>query len=215
MPPLVPPYAPPTRPPMPPPADPPSYPPPPFTPFCVTDMDLYLVLDESGGMAEYRDEVVAFAVDITNAFQLSATSAQVAAIAFSDSARILSDLTYERTAFDAALTSYDPSGDSRGISLGLQEALSLSTGPTSRPDANQVVLLLTDGSQSTSLGGDREAISVATSLKTAGVTIIAAGLGLYCDTLSDIMSSCSEPLPWHSTIDRTDPGCPVLVLTQG
>ncbi|KAL1520830.1 hypothetical protein AB1Y20_022392 [Prymnesium parvum] len=177
--------------PSPPPPRPPLATPPGAPPPCASAIDLVLVLDASGSMWPYEADAKSFALAIVRQFTLQAGAAQVGIVEFASSSNTLSPLSYDFSSVATAIDNYN-TGGTTNIGAGLQLAQSMLEGPDGRASlgVQQMILLLTDGEQSSSYGGAASAIATAASVKGAGTVLVAVGFGgSDVRTLNSIASS--------------------------
>ena len=172
---------------------PPSPPPaPPLAPSCSTQVDLAFVVDRSGSMLAFYQQALAMVRELILNFAVDESLARVALVGFNDYAETQCALTGNST---EVLRSLDNSLE-RGvfgftnISDGFRAGLAELRGPRARPGAAlQLLLLLTDGTQSPSFGGDEAAIASAELVKAEGVEVFALGFGGASPTSLDSMAT--------------------------
>ena len=126
-------------------------------PTCYVKMDLVVVLDESGSMRPYAADAVSLTESLIPQFAMADSWTRMGVIEFNHRARVTAPFTTDSETVQRGLASYRPGGGT-GISEGLKAAERLLS-TTNRSDALQVILLFTDGVQSSYLGGDRVAIT--------------------------------------------------------
>lgn len=121
----------------------------------------------------------------------SAIGVQVGVVKFHSGADTLSPLSDDANVVNAAIRTYNADGQTN-IGAGLLQAQSLLQ--RGRPtNAQQLIILLTDGEQSSQYGGDNAAINAAASVKLRGTRIIAVGFGgADPHTLASMASTPSE-----------------------
>ena len=116
-----------------------AHPPPPSAPTCLAATDVILVVDESGSMYSYADQVREFATSIVGQFALGdgpSAGARIAVVAFASSVDILSPLTSSGQSLDAAIATYSPAGQT-GISAALEASQAmLEAAAQERPGAH-------------------------------------------------------------------------------
>lgn len=148
--------------------------------------DVVLVMDSSGSMAEpaaageARSKLDA-AREAAAAFldALALPTDRAAVVGFEGAARLLAPLSGDRTALDAALAGLEPHPGTR-IDLGLTAAgAALDSG--ARPEAQQVVVLLTDGLQNQEAAPDAAVVAAAADLRAGGALVFAIALGDQVD----------------------------------
>ena len=167
-------------------------------------VDLVLVLDRSGSMMGELNAVRGFATSIVDQLDLSAnTSSTVSIIDFSSTARALLTTSSDRTAIDTAINEdYGPAlGEtsiSSGLSVGRDALMALNSSTSS---GGRVLMLLTDGEQTTYFGGAEAAIDAATAVKADGITIFAIGFGDA--TASTLDAIATPPASQHSYLEQT------------
>ena len=83
------------------PSPPPS---PPFAPACTSSaLDLVLVLDHSGSMLAFQDQVLEFARELVFQFELAPAAARVGLVDFEETAQLLANLSTHAEPLMAAL----------------------------------------------------------------------------------------------------------------
>jgi uncharacterized protein YegL len=152
-----------------------------------------LVIDCSGSMRAWMDQVKQFAREMALSFQLGGgtNGTQVGVVRFADSATVLSDLTGNEGNATEAINALQDDLGSTNISDGLRAAQRLLEGNGVRAGVPRVVMVLTDGKQSDSFGGDAHAIATSDSLKASGITVFAIGFGVALE--ATINALASEP----------------------
>ncbi len=150
-------------------------------------LDIVLVLDSStsmqqstGGSLTKLEAARLAAREFIGRLTLSRERDLVALVAFNREARILSPLSADRTALEAALAAMDSREGTR-IDLGLATAAeALAAGD--RAQAKGVVILLTDGLQNNpAKPGNEDVLTAATDLRARGALIYSIGLGQDID----------------------------------
>lgn len=147
--------------------------------LCVPDrvlVDALLVLDTSSSM-EGEQIVAAKGAAIAFIEVMDLPDDQVGIVAFAESSRVVSPLTGNEAALRAAIAAMTLSRGTR-IDRGLEEAQNLFRATTARPGASRVLVLLTDGLQSTD---PARPIALSESLRTEGVDVFVVGLGTDVD----------------------------------
>ncbi|MFN2251965.1 MAG: vWA domain-containing protein, partial [Anaerolineae bacterium] len=120
---------------------------------------------------------------------------QLAVVAFSDLAELLSDLGGDRSALRRAIDGL-PSRRGTRIDAGLAEARRVLTGPRHRPENTSAVLLITDGVPTRS--SEDDVLAEARRLHAAGITVFAVGLG--ADVKGDLLVQlASDPDSYYET----------------
>lgn len=163
-----------------------------YLPFAMVDRctpqtrlsDVVLVLDSSSSMEfptqaggpKKREAMVAAASSFLDLLGLP--SEHVALVQFNDDALLLTDLTGDRRVARAALARLKSKAGTR-IDSGLILARQVLAGPARRPEAQGVVVLLTDGRPTTSRPA--EVLLAADRLKAMGVLVFTIGLGSDVD----------------------------------
>eukprot|EP00966_Prymnesium_polylepis_P098808 2288179-Prymnesium_polylepis.1 len=117
---------------------------PPHGPRCTAVLDLVLVLDKSGSMSPYEEQVESFANYVLSQFLLGSAAARVAIVFFSSSGTLETDLDADRAASQAAINSYRAGGLTH-ISAGLERAVEVLQSDSARDNAQPVIFLLSDG----------------------------------------------------------------------
>ena len=151
-------------------------------------MDLVLVVDSSGSIRQQNDpsvqgntndpndnwqRMMTFLWDLT--WQFNQASLRVGIIKYSSSAEIITPLTDPTTArnrIDLMRGSYD--GGFTNTALGLRQALNVLQGSGNRPEAHDVVILLTDGLPTVNVGDVEYA---ARDVRNTGAFIGLVGIG--------------------------------------
>lgn len=183
-------------PPSPPPAPPtpPSAPPP-----CSSEVDVVMVIDNSGSVGAQRPEVLNFARQVVGAFTMGATAAQIAYVEFEDTTVTHAALTPNLATILTAIDNAPPVGSQTFLSGGIDLGQSVVTGVGARAGVPKVMILLSDGVQTVG-GNDNTAISSATVAKNAGTKILAVGFGsVSMVTLVTIASSPSSEYARYET----------------
>ena len=163
-----------------------------FLPFAMVDRctpqtrlsDIVLVLDSSSSMEfpthqggpKKREAMVAAASAFLDLLGLP--SERVALVQFHNEAKLLTDLTGDRQVARAALGRLTGKAGTR-IDSGLELARQVLAGPARRPEAQGVVVLLTDGRPTTSRPA--EVLLAADRLKAMNVIVFTIGLGSDVD----------------------------------
>ena len=184
----------------PPPPPSPSPPPPSSQGACETRIELVLVVDQSGSMQRFTNQVKALMVSIRDQFVLSDVFARIGIIYFASGATTRLRLTTSILSVNQAIASYRPGGGTR-ISAGLDTARSLLQSGARRQNVQHVVLLITDGKQNAQFGGDRAAIAAGVRLRqSTRATVIAVGFaGADRRTLNAIASPPAAQNAWYSS----------------
>ena len=176
-----------------PPSPPPSPPSPPMLPPpCDAQVDIALVLDNSGSVGAQRPRVIDFARQVVAAFTMGSASAQIAYVEFEATVVTHSGLTPSLTTITTALDNAPAIGGGTYLSGGIDAGQAAVTGAGARTGVPKVIILMSDGVQTVG-GDDNTAIGAATTAKTAGTTIIAVGFGdVSLVTLNSMASSPSS-----------------------
>lgn len=176
----------------------PSPPAPPLAPSCDATLELVLVIDCSGSMRAWMDQVRQFSYEVALSFAYtgatsSSTGTQVAVVRFANAASVLTDLTSSAATATSAISALEDDLGNTNISDGLRVAHELlTTGPNVRANvATRVVMVLTDGKQSKEYGGDAHAIAMSAALKASGINVFAVGFGQAVE--ATIQALASEP----------------------
>ena len=177
----------------PPPVSPPSPPAPPSAPPpCSGQVDLVMVLDNTGSVGGQRGAVLQFARQLVSEFTMGATAAQIGYIEFDTTVVTHSELTPSLTTILDKIDNAQVMGGQTCISCALERGQQILTGTGSRAGVPKVLVLLSDGIQTTG-NRDADAISAATTVKAAGTRIIAVGFGdASVTTLNAIATSPSS-----------------------
>ena len=154
-------------------------------------MELVLVLDVSGSMRGQTSSVVAFAQDVVDQFELSHSLTRVGVVEFSSSSSTLIGMSATASEVSTAISGLSSPGGWTDISSALARGARLiSAGGRPCVDEKCVMLLLTDGQQSSQYGGDSTAIASAGDVKAAGIKLFAVGFaGAQRSTLDAMASS--------------------------
>jgi Mg-chelatase subunit ChlD len=139
-------------------------------------VDLILVLDGSGSISDEVMSIREFARGIASQLELGLLSVQLGIIEFDSEATLLSPLTTDAAALELAIATYG-SGGTTNIGAGVEMAVQSLQGGLSRAGAAKIMLVLSDGQQSESSGGDKAAIRSANDAKAAGVRLFSIGFG--------------------------------------
>jgi Mg-chelatase subunit ChlD/sugar lactone lactonase YvrE len=162
-------------------------------------LDVALVVDRSGSM---KPEDISAAQNAVVSFlgELEPGAAQVALVAFSSDAEVLTPLTSDLQRVVRGVSGLSASGMTR-IDLALQAALAEMTGPGARDDVPRVVVLMTDGQPTTNDEGPTK--SAANALKGAGIQLYTIGLGEGIDDglLRELASSPDLYFQANSELD--------------
>jgi len=176
---------PPKPPPLPP--SPPSTPPP-----CDSQVDLTLVIDNSGSVGAQRPDVIDFARQVVRQFQMGSTAAQIAYVEFDDTVVTHVALTPSLSTILTALDNAPAIGGQTYLSGGIVQGQAVLTGTGARSGVPKVIVLISDGVQTVG-GDDNTAIAAATAAKNAGIKLIAVGFGdVSLVTLNALASSPSS-----------------------
>ena len=151
-------------------------PPPPRAPLCTGFMDLMLVLDASGSISSQVPAIREFGRSIVSQLEFGFSSAHMGIVEFESDATLLSPLTADAVALELAIANYQ-SGGATNIGAGIEMAVQSLQGESSRAGASKIMLVLSDGVQSESFGGDKAAIRSASEAKAAGVRLFSIGFG--------------------------------------
>ena len=110
-------------------------------------------------MRRFRADVRTFAKSILDQFSLQQSAVHVGVIGFDHSATIMSNLSYDRAALEAAVQAYDTTPGCNyctHINAGLIASQTMLTSMSARSGyAESMILLLTDGKQNRVHGGDQ------------------------------------------------------------
>lgn len=139
-------------------------------------LDVALAIDASASMTGAKLAAArAAAHDFVGLLKMPTD--QVAVIAFNQTARSLAPLTGDRATVDGAIDAIALAAGTR-IDAGLAQAAAELTGPTTRVEAQRVVVLLTDGRQD---ADPAAAMAAADAARAAGLRIFTIGLGADVD----------------------------------
>ena len=168
---------------------PPAAPPP-----CSAEIDLVMVLDNSGSVGAQRSDLISFARAVVGNFAMGDTAAQIAYVEFETTVATHSALTPSLANITAALDSAPGIGRQTFLSGGIDLGQSVVTGAGARAGVPKVMVLMSDGVQTVG-GDDNTAIAAAANAKAAGTKIIAVGFGdASLVTLSSIASDASDAM---------------------
>ncbi|MEZ3145311.1 VWA domain-containing protein [Halobaculum sp. MBLA0143] len=138
------------------------------------ELEVALVSDTSGSMADEIDDLIAAATDFVD--NLSVPD-EAAAISFSNGASLDQELTTDYQAVKDAIDLYDDGGGT-DMTAGIDTAeTELSTGTNATAGASKVMIVLSDGSPNDSSA----AASAAADARNAGVRIFTIALGTGAD----------------------------------
>lgn len=152
-----------------------------------TPLDIVLVVDRSGSMSGNAFASAIRGVE-TFAGIIDFSQHQVAVIFFSDQPYLIQPFTFEREQIRVAVAGQFANGATR-ISAALEEARAVSGGALARPDAEQVLVLMTDA-QAGDLSDEEATLQIAQEMRDAGVEIYTIGLGdVYQPVLTGVASS--------------------------
>ncbi len=162
---------------------------------CFPAVDVMLVIDRSGSMAEddkYVDARQACSNFVQN-LNFSPNADQAGLASFNSSATLNQTLTNNLQALDYAISSLPAASGDTSISLGVQTGQTELLSPRHNPQALPVLLLLTDGLP-TGSDTDSNALYTATQAKNAGTLVFTVGLGSDVDPvlLTEMASSPSD-----------------------
>ena len=145
------------------------------------------------------DGVRTFVRTLVSKFALGPSLTRVGVVEFSSGAKTLGSLSGNSASVHASIDSVSDAGGWTDISSGLEQGQDLLRGGRGgRACGNNgcVMILLTDGVQSSRYGGDVAAIASAAQVKGAGVTLFAVGFGGVEQSALDAMAS--DPASRHS-----------------
>jgi len=164
--------------PVPPPPQPPPSPPSPpsVPPPCAVEIDVVMVLDNSGSVGAQRPDVLNFARAVVGFFTMGSSEAQIGYVEFEETAYKLSDLTPDLSTISSAINGAPAVGSGTFISGGLALGQTTIEGTNARSGVKKVIILMTDGVQTVG-GDDRTAIAAATTVKDAGIEVIGVMFG--------------------------------------
>jgi len=195
-----------------PPSPPPSPPAPPLAPPpCDSEIDLVLVVDNSGSVGGQRPAVLEFARAVVGFFTMGSSAAQIGFVEFDTNAVTHTYLTPDLGAITAAIDKAPPVGSGTWISGGLKLGQEVLMGANARDGVPKAIVLLTDGVQTVG-GNDNTAIREAAAVKAIGTKIIAVGFGGVAPATLDAMAS--QPPSTYSL--RADTAASLLqILSDG
>ena len=136
---------------------PPPPPAPPHAPSCEAALDLALVLDASGSLLGYQEQVAVFARDLLLQVRIAPAQMHGALVAFSDAAETLATLTANASALLGAVAAVPWPAGLTSISSGLRAATAILN--ASVRAVPRVMLLVSDGEQSAKFGGAEQAVA--------------------------------------------------------
>ena len=136
---------------------PPPPPAPPHAPSCEAALDLALVLDASGSLLGYQEQVAVFARDLLLQVRIGPAHMHGALVAFSDAAETLATLTANASALLGAVAAVPWPAGLTSISSGLRAATAILN--ASVRAVPRVMLLVSDGEQSAKFGGAEQAVA--------------------------------------------------------
>jgi len=166
---------------------PPSAPPP-----CESQVDLTLVIDNSGSVGAQRPNVIDFARKVVAQFEMGSNAAQIAYVEFETTVVTHVALTPSLSTILTALDNAPAIGSGTFLSGGIAQGQAVVTGTGARSGVPKVIVLMSDGVQTVG-GDDNTAIAAATNAKNAGIKIIAVGFGsVSLVTLNALASSPSS-----------------------
>lgn len=157
-------------------------------------VDLAIVVDNStsmsgttGGSQSKLQAAIVAGKTLVGLLKLNADGSgdQAAVIAFNLNATVMTTLTGDRTAVDAALDRV-PSLQAQGtfIDRALQAAIDELDSPRRRPGSTRSIVLVTDGVNN---GDDARVRQLADQLRAADVAVFTVGLGLESDIDADLL----------------------------
>ena len=156
-------------------------PPPPGTqaptfPRCEIEMDLVLVIDNSGSVGAQRPSAVEFIREVISTFELGADSGQIGLVEFETFVITHNNLTSSREQLNTVVDNLPVTGDGTYLSGGIEAGASVLQGVNARLGVPKVMLVLSDGVQTVG-GNDNTAIAAAQVAKDAGIRILVWGFG--------------------------------------
>jgi len=176
---------------------------------CVAEcfLDLCFLVDQSGSInfkdSSNWDKQLNFVANLTDRLTNGANAAQVALIVFGDSATVKWGLTQyrDKASLIAAIMNlrYPTDGEATNLNyaLYLTRTQIFAPGAGSRPSANKVTIIVTDGEDTEPVKGTVLTIQNATACKNEGIRLIGIGVSEEVDTdrLLQIVSSPSDYYP--------------------
>ena len=163
-----------------------------------------LVLDKSGSMWSFHNQLKEFAKSVVRQFVIGPTSTAIGLVEFSTDARVLpvggvNGLSFDADALMQVIDEMNAPNGWTHINAGLEKGLHVMLGtngtePNSRPNVRRrIMILLTDGEQNAQFGGTKKAIETATATAAEGDFILkSVGFGGILESTLNEMAS--EPI---------------------
>ena len=153
-------------------------------PPCQKPADVGFILDSSGSLTNHYDTEKEFVKALASAYNISSSQSRVGVITFSTNAEhsIKMNDHYTMPSFETAVDNIPFYGGLTRIDLALrlaqQKMFTVENG--ARPELPNIIILLTDGSQTVAQGSEDPA-TIADELRVAGITIVVVGIGSLVD----------------------------------
>ena len=139
-------------------------------------MDVVFVLDSSGSIGSDFPNVLTFVSEIVSRFVIGENDTQVGIVRFSFNSSVeieLAEFGNKGTLIPAIMGLSSTTGGTTNTAAGIIDGNAQLYGMRGRPDANKVLIVITDGNSNE--GGST--ITAATDVKNAGAEVVAVGIG--------------------------------------
>jgi len=171
-------------------------------------LDLNFVLDSSGSInykdATNWDKTRQFVANLTSRFTIGPNAVQVALVLFGDHAAVEWNLTryQDKASLITAIMNvrYLDQETNLNDALYLTRTQIFARGRGTRPGANKISIILTDGEDTVPEEGTPLTIQNATACKNAGIRLIAIGVSNKVDR-SRLLRIVSSPSDYHAVDD--------------